>query len=279
MDTKIPAESLKKTICYYYLLAYCPPERVKELKEAAQLLREDIAKQSGMKVTETFNKAAPEVAHHIVAFHQNTRDPDEEWVEELTARISVADESPEKALAFQVMLGLVSRLPQRAKPDNRLHHRRGCQFCAAPCHYGYFSLVSEPRLDELKNLIKLAACRRSRFHVQNLGFWLFLRAFLPQNSRFSGKKTGVLDFSDSLLELGKSPEYMKPISAVKSFALTHIEELLGINRGAILIHNEQLANLSYCLLALATAKSRLPVPEKQFQLFQAANQNITLARV
>lgn len=235
MDTKIPAESLKKTICYYYLLAYCPPERVKELKEAAQLLREDIAKQSGMKVTETFNKAAPEVAHHIVAFHQNTRDPDEEWVEELTARISVADESPEKALAFQVMLGLVSRLPQRAKPDNRLHHRRGCQFCAAPCHYGYFSLVSEPRLDELKNLIKL--------------------------------------------ELGKSPEYMKPISAVKSFALTHIEELLGINRGAILIHNEQLANLSYCLLALATAKSRLPVPEKQFQLFQAANQNITLARV
>ena len=47
--------------------------------------------------------------------------------------------------------------------------------------------------------IFLAACRRSRFHVQNLGFWLFLRAFLPQNSRFSGKKTGVLDFSDSLL--------------------------------------------------------------------------------
>ncbi|MBC8508092.1 MAG: hypothetical protein ISR58_05290 [Anaerolineales bacterium] len=234
MDKKFPAQSLKKAICYYYLLAFCQPEKVKEFKKTAQPLRENIAKHVGLKMKQAFERAAPEVARHIVAFHQNTRNPDEEWVKELASKIAVADKSSENVEDFQMMLGLVSRLPQRAKPENRLHHRRGCQFCAVPCHYGYFSLVSEPRFEELQSFIRL--------------------------------------------EFGKSPEYMKPITAVRSFALTHIEESLGINRETIPFHPEQLANLAYCLLALATAKSRLPVPEKQFQLFQAANQNINLVR-
>ncbi len=228
MYTKIPAQSLKKTICYYYLLAYCPPAEVSELKKIAQPLREDMTKLAGMEMTDYFKKAAPEVSHHIIAFHQNTRDPDGEWVEELTGRISVADENPENAQAFQEMLGLVSRLPQRAKPENRLHHRRGCQFCAAPCYYGYFSLVSEPNFANFK---------------------------------------GYLED-----ELENPTEYKKPVMAVKSFALTHIVGVLGAPDGVIHIHHEHLANLAYCLLALATAKSRLPVPEKQLKLFQQANQ-------
>ena len=60
--------------------------------------------------------------------------------------------------------------------------------------------------------------------------------------------------------------------AVKSFALTHIVSVLGAPDGVIHIHHEHLANLAYCLLALATAKSRLPAPEKQLKLFQQANQ-------
>jgi len=228
MDIKIPAQSLKKTICYYYLLAYCPPAEVSELKKIAQPLREGIANLAGMKMTEYFKKAAPEVSHHIVAFHQNTRDPGGEWVEEMTSKVSVADKSPEEAEAFQEMLGLVSRLPQRAKPENRLHHRRGCQFCAAPCHYGYFTLVSEPSFVNFQ---------------------------------------GYLEH-----ELGNPTEQRKPVMAVKSFALTHIVSVLGAPDGVIHIHHEHLANLAYCLLALATAKSRLPAPEKQLKLFQQANQ-------
>ncbi len=228
MDIKIPAQSLKKTICYYYLLAYCPPANVGEFKEVAQALRKDIAKQSGMKMTDYFKQAAPEVSHHIVAFHQNTRDPDGEWVEELAGRISIADEDPEKAQAYQEMLGLVSRLPQRAKPENRLHHRRGCQFCAAPCQYGYFTLVSEPDFADLK---------------------------------------GYLEH-----ELGNPTEDKRPVMAVKSFTISHIVGILGAADGVIHIHHEHLANLAYCLLSLATAKSRLPVPEKQLMLFQQANQ-------
>jgi len=222
MDTNIPAESLIKAISYYYLVAYCPPANIGELKKAAQPLRKKVTKQ-----------AAPEVAHHIVAFHQNTRDPDEEWVDELTSKIVVADESSENVQAFQEMLGLVSRLPQRAKLENRLHHRRGCQFCAAPCHYGYFSLISEPRFDDFQHLLKL--------------------------------------------ELGKSREIRKPVSAVKFFTLDHIEESLGIDKTKLQIQHEHLANLSYCLLALATSKSRLPVPEKQLKLFQHANQYFSQA--
>ncbi|MBL7162398.1 MAG: hypothetical protein ISS57_07310 [Anaerolineales bacterium] len=234
MDTNIPAESLKKTICYYYLLAYCPPANISELKKAAQPLRKNVAEQAGMKMTDYFKKAAPGVSQHIVAFHQNTRDPDGEWVEELASRVSVADKSPENAEAFQVMLGLVSRLPGRAKPENRLHRRRGCRFCAAPCHYGYFSLVSEPRFGVLQ---------------------------------------GFLEH-----ELQNPLEDKKPVMAVKSFALKHIVETLGTDSGAIHIHHEHLANLAYCLLALATAKSRLPVPEKQLGLFQQANQYFSRAR-
>lgn len=228
MATKIPAQSLKQTICYYYLLAYCPPEKIREQKNVAQSLREHVAKQAGMSVTDFFNKAAPEVSHHIIAFHQNTRDPDKEWVDELAARAIDADSSPTRAQNFQEILGLVSRLPQRAKPENRLHHRRGCQFCAAPCHYGYFTLLSEPNFEVLQGFLK---------H-----------------------------------ELANPLDKKKPVMAVSSFALTHITNTLGIAGGTIFIYPKHLADLAYCLLALATAKSRLPFPEEQLRLFQQANQ-------
>ena len=224
----------KVELSYTYLLAYCPPANVHELKRAAQPLRKYAAKQAGMKMTDYFKKAAPEVSRRIVAFHQNTRDPGEEWVEELGSRIVAADRSTAKAEGFQVMLGLVSRLPGRAKPENRLHRRRGCQFCAAPCHYGYFSLVSEPDFEVLQ---------------------------------------GFLEY-----ELGNPLEDKKPVMAVKSFALSHIVGILGATDGVIHIHHEHLANLAYCLLALATAKSRLPVPEEQLKLFQTANQYFSRAR-
>ncbi len=228
MIKKMTTKGLKKTICYYYLLAFCPPANVGELREFAQELCEYVARQAGMKKTDYIKQAAYEVSHHIVAFHQNTREPVREWVEELANRIVVADESPENAHAFQEMLGLVSRLPQRAKPENRLHHRRGCQFCTAPCHYGYFTLVSEPNFANFQ---------------------------------------GYLED-----ELMNPAEHMMPVKAVKSFALTHIVGVLGAADGTMHIHSEHLANLAYCLLSLATSKSRLPVPEKQLKLFQQANQ-------
>ncbi len=235
MDTNIPAEGLRKTICYYYLLAYCPPENVGELREIAQPLRADAAALAKMDVDQFFEKAAPEVSRHILAFHQNSRQPATDWVEKLNSRITDAEKSPGKAMSFQMMLGLVSRLPQRAKPENRLHHRRGCQFCAAPCHYGYFTLISKPSFERLQEILE-------REH---------------QNSA----------------------EDKRPVSAIKAFALSHIRQLLGVESGTIPIQQEHLAHLAYCLLTLATSKSRLHFPEKQFKLFQTANQFFSQLRM
>jgi len=235
MTKNISAESLKKAICYYYLLTYCSPEGISAHKKALRSMRKEAENLSDMKVGEFFKLAAREASHHIVAFHQRTREPDADWVEALTKSALKADSSPKGAAAFQDMMTLVARLPGRAKPENRLHRRRGCQYCAVPCHYGYFSLVSEPDFDTLQ---------------------------------------GFLDTELSALQEGK-----KPIMAVTSFALTHIVETAGIGTGGLNIAPDHLANLAYCLLTLATAKSRLPFPEKQFRLFQAVNQHFSVNRI
>ena len=228
MSKNIPAQSLKKSLAYYYILAYTPPEQVGEYREIARSLQETAAEQAGLALDEYVQLATPQISHRIVAFHQDTHDPAEDWVAELTSRILIADEGVEQADAFQKFLGLVSRLPQRAKPENRLHRKRGCQFCAAPCHYGYFSLLHEPPFELLQGFLET--------------------------------------------ELENPIEDKKPVMAVKSFALTHLIGILGATAGTLHIHHEHLANLAYCLLSLATAKSRLPVPEKQLKLFQQANQ-------
>jgi hypothetical protein len=224
----IPVEILKRTICYYYLLAYCPPENVKEFKKGLQPLRREVAKGAGMKMKDFFAAVPAEVSRHIVAFHQNTHDPDQEWVDALAKKMKGADGSPTKVAAYQEMMGLVARLPQRARPENRLHSKRGCQFCAAPCHYGYFTLVSEPDFEMLE---------------------------------------GFLEHEGGLATMDR-----KPVMAVTSFALTHIVTVLKGATEELYIHQAHLANLAYCLLALATAKSRRPFPEEQVRLFQAANQ-------
>jgi hypothetical protein len=228
MSKNIPAQSLKTSLAYYYILAYTPSESIDAHKAIAGSLQETAAKQAGLAFDEYVQAAAPQISHRIVAFHQDRRDPAEDWVAELIGRILVADQGIEQADAFQKFLGLISRLPQRAKPKNRLHRKRGCQFCAAPCHYGYFSLLYEPPFELLQGFLET--------------------------------------------ELENPIEDKKPVMAVKSFALTYLIGILGTTTGTLHIHQEHLANLAYCLLSLATAKSRLPVPEKQLKLFQQANQ-------
>ena len=51
----------------------------------------------------------------------------------------------------------IAALPGRAKPANRLRHRRGCQFCTAPCCYGFFVLTSKPHYALLHQLLETEA--------------------------------------------------------------------------------------------------------------------------
>ncbi len=76
-EKNIPAETLKKTITFFYLLSYCPPAKLDPFLRATAPMRERIAEAAGMAPAEYFNRAIPEVCRRIVAFHQATREPDE----------------------------------------------------------------------------------------------------------------------------------------------------------------------------------------------------------
>ena len=62
----------------------------------------------------------------------------------------------------------------------------------------------------------------------------------------------------------------QPIQAVWEFTLKHLAE--KITDKPWQIRAEHIGNLAYCLVSLATAKSRYRFPEAQMQKFQAMNQ-------
>jgi hypothetical protein len=224
----LPIDTLKKTIAYFYLLSYCPPVQIANFKQMTKPLRKALAGSAGMSEEAYFKKTIPEVCRRIVAFHEGTREPSPARIETLIHTALDADKSPQHALAFQIQVARVVRLKQRALPENRLHRKKGCQFCRLPCHYGYFTLVSDPQFVKLQEL--LAA------------------------------------------EVKKPAAEQSPLSPVYSFTIQHIAKLMGTQGGFIEI--EHLINLSYCLLMLGMAKSRLALAEEQLRLFQLANQEV-----
>ena len=145
MTNTLSAESLKQTISYYYLVSYCPPERVKLLEELCQPLRSRRAEENGMSAEDYRSVVIPEVCHRILAFHQNNRYPDQSLVDALAEVMFEADSSPAQATVYQAQMAKIAVLPGRAKADNRLHRKKGCSFCQKPCFYGYFTLVSDPQ--------------------------------------------------------------------------------------------------------------------------------------
>lgn len=225
MAGELPAESIRRTIGYYYLVAYCPAGQIGALREAAEPLRRELAGQAGLGMGDYFPLVIPEVCQRIVAFHQGTRGPDGALVQALVEVTKEADSSAEGAAAFQAQMTKIAALPQRARSEKRLHRRRGCMLCAAPCGYGYFSLISEPRFDVLQQALQQA----------------------PERGR-------------------------SQIFALWEFTVGHVDGMLGGGHG----HTapEHLANLAYCLLSLATAKSRYPFPEAPMRALQQANQEL-----
>lgn len=224
----IPADVMMKTISYYYLVNYCPPAHVSELKKAARSFRKGLADAAGMSVPAYFQAALPDVCGRIAAFHQATREPDQAAVDALLEAGKKADSSEKGAAAFQAVMTEIAELPGRAKPNNRLHRQKGCHFCAAPCRYGYFTLVSDPLF---KNLLAM-------LNAEN------------------AKPAGVRN----------------PVNVLWTYTTTHLWRVLGKREGVI--RADHLGNLSYCLLLLATARSRYALPEAQLQTFQAMNQDV-----
>jgi hypothetical protein len=146
----IPAETLKKTIAYYYLLSFCPPDKLSEFKRTLAPFREALAKAAGLNMEEYFTLVLPEVCQRIVSFHQVTREPDPKQVESLQKAAQHAHKNSETLITFKKQMAIVAALPGRAKLENRLHRHKGCALCATPCRYGYFTLVSDPSFTQLE---------------------------------------------------------------------------------------------------------------------------------
>ncbi len=153
MAMSISNEVIRKMVCYYYLVSFWSPEYIRELKKASRKLRTKLARETGLTMKEFTGLVVPEVARRIMAFHSATPEPEEAVVEELTKVMKGADSNPTKAAAFQAAMRVVSARPERAKVNKRLHNQKGCQFCTAPCQYGYFSLMSEPDFITLKAML------------------------------------------------------------------------------------------------------------------------------
>jgi len=67
----------------------------------------------------------------------------------------------------------------------------------------------------------------------------------------------------------------RPVRLVWRFSLKHLSQALDLT--AWDIDADHLGNLAYCLLTLATAKSRYPFPEEQMRKFQDKNQALIRA--
>ena len=87
---------------------------------------------------------------------------------------------------------------------------------------------------------------------------------LISDPNFSNLLTHLREESD------KDLEEKNVIRAVWTFTIKHLWEVMDCNQA--FIGADHLGNLSYCMLLLATAKSRFSFPEKLMLFFQESNQ-------
>ena len=73
-------------------------------------------------------------------------------------------------------------------------------------------------------------------------------------------------------ENSKSPQDQQPLQAIWKYTLNHLSQTM--DAGQWHVSANQLGNLAYCLVALATAKSRFRFPEEQMRKFQDMNQQL-----
>ena len=221
MEIRNKPTEIKTALLYYLLLSYVKPESINQLP----LLREQL----GIHVDQILQ----DVCQRIVSFQQARRYPDEQLLEELKTRARKADSSVQAARDFQQMMDTLASLPERSKPKNRLHSKRGCQICAAPCRYGYFSLLIEPDLARLEELLKK--------------------------------------------EAEKPAGWRNAVSPVWLFTLEQIYNCLPVKHDWQ-INPQHMGNLAYCLITLATSKSRFPYPAAEMSRFQNMNQKEILSQ-
>ena len=222
--------TIKQLINYFYLLSFCPPDYVSELKKASQPVR----KRYGLDKEAVLEPAISEAAMRIVAFQQATRQPESFAVQELAEVMKEADQSTEKLDVFQQTMREIALHPGRAKAANRLHRQKGCAFCNAPCQYGFFTLMSEPDFKVLKTMLDAENQRLAQQRNPVKALWTFTGAHLWQvlgvQAGFIGAShLGNLSYCLLMLGTAKSRFAMKEkeLTAYQTLNQQTIETLIS----------------------------------------------------
>jgi hypothetical protein len=210
MSETFTAQDIKQAIAFYYLLAYCPAGKLEDFKRATGKLHPP--QNLGI---------LGEVCTRIVTFQSALRHPEEEIIIKLLEVLPSAAESAEGLKAYQTMMAEISSLPGRAKADNRLHRKKGCRFCEAPCVYGFFSLVSEPRFDLLQQLLEAEKEKAPEEKSAVRAVWSYTIAHIirltgSQEGFITPKHLGNLAYCLLMLSMAKS-RYPLPEKQVKIF--------------------------------------------------------------
>jgi hypothetical protein len=222
MPQSLSIKGLQATIGYLYLLSFCPPERVKEFQQAGDPLRTGLALEAGMSSPEDhFAQVVPEACRRIAAFHLGTRKPNERVVAALAKAAHVAHANPLSVWVFGLLLSMLARMPARAKAENRPRASKGCQFCASPCRYGFFAMVSKPNYELLHSLLEAEAQKPAQDQDPIQATWSFTTG---QLWRSLGLKQGYTtadhlgNLSYCLLALGMSKSrYVLPEKELQAF--------------------------------------------------------------
>jgi len=153
-NTLPPADNLREAIIYFQLLSFCPSGRAADFLQNTRGTRKALAASAGMTEGEYFDLVIPELCRRIIGYHQASREPEPTLTALLSEAARRALIDPAMVPGFHEQMDRVAALPGRAKPENRLHRYKGCALCRSACRYGYFSLVSEPPVRQLQDLLK-----------------------------------------------------------------------------------------------------------------------------
>jgi hypothetical protein len=221
MAMNFHAGTVKKAISYFYLLSFCPPANLEDFTKASEGLRKQLAEEAGLSQNEFFSEMIPQVCWRIVAFSQSSREPDKELVDLLSKLAESAAQNPESLIAFQAQMLELAALPGRAKADNRLHRKKGCRFCEAPCRYGYFSLVSEPKFYLLQQILEAETKKEKGEQNPIRAVWSFAISHLTslmstEQGYISAQHLGNLAYCLLMLSMAKS-RYPLPEKQITAF--------------------------------------------------------------
>jgi hypothetical protein len=225
---------LQLTTSYLHMLSFCPPEHIYNFKQAGGLMRQALARKAGMETPAYFSQTVPEACRKIVDFYLARETPNPRFLETFTRSARLAQQSPRSAWVFSTLMALLAGLPGRSNEQHRLRKSRGCQFCAAPCRYGHFVLVSKPDYALLQQMLLEDAAKPEKEQDPLQTSWRFALAHLWRSlgitqAYISSAHLGNLAYCLLVLGMAKArfpfpAQQLKEFQAANQLLIRHLSQ-------------------------------------------------------